>query len=309
MTSKECNSCKLNLPIALFDVESSGYVRNKCHSCRTQQHKDAVKAKQKSVKIIPTEKMCTRCVSSKPSSDFNKSSLSNDGLYKFCRKCFKEVRHRTKEEVKSLSPFMILCVVCKTSKLNSEFKTSAKSTTGHYKTCNSCWKPREWNSDKQKLSEKKYVTNNPEKLRAKWRKSALNPTRIIRDRLNHRIADAMRANKTRKDNTTSNYTGCTMPYLKRWLEFQFTDTIGWHNYGEWHIDHVIPCSTFDLTILSDQQTCFNWKNLRPCLKEENMTKGDKIIDSIIEEQKEKVSQFLKVNPLPTLPGDREEGAE
>lgn len=58
-----------------------------------------------------------------------------------------------------------------------------------------------------------------------------------------------------------------------------------------------------------KKQCFNWRNLRPCWKLENIKKGNKIIDSIINNQKIKVENFLKINPLPTQPGDRVEGIE
>lgn len=189
------------------------------------------------------------------------------------------------------------------------FRSNKKSTTGYFKTCNDCWKPKQWNSEKQKAAEKKYVSNNPEKMRAKWKKAGDNINRKIRDRLNHRIADAFKSLKTRKANKTTNYVGCSIDYLKKWFEFQFDETIGWFNYGDWHIDHVKPCSSFDLSNTEHQLICFNWQNLRPCLKEENMKKGDKILEHLIETQKDKVSEFLKINPLPTQPGDRVEGAE
>ena len=42
------------------------------------------------------------------------------------------------------------------------------------------------------------------------------------------------------------------------------------NYGEWHIDHVKPCSSFDLTNEQEIYECFNWKNIRPCWKKLNL---------------------------------------
>jgi hypothetical protein len=193
-------------------------------------------------------------------------------------------------------------------KQNTSFKPTKKSKTGYFKTCNECWKPREWNSDKQKSAEKKYVQNNPDKLRIKWKKKGEKINNKIRDRLNHRISDAFKSIKSYKSNTTTTYIGCSIDYLKKWFEFHFNDKINWKNYGEWHIDHVLPCSSFDLSKEDEQYKCFNWKNLRPCLKEENLQKGDKIIESVIEKQEEMVSNFIKVNPLPTHPGDRDEGA-
>lgn len=46
------------------------------------------------------------------------------------------------------------------------------------------------------------------------------------------------------------------------------------NYGRmWHIDHVMPCSSFDL---DNMKECFNWKNMRPFKKEKNLKKSSKI---------------------------------
>jgi hypothetical protein len=74
-------------------------------------------------------------------------------------------------------------------------------------------------------------------------------------------------------------------------------------------EFVLPCTYFNLHNEDEQKQCFNWKNLRPCWKIDNIKKGNKIIDSIINEQKIKVDKFLKINPLPTHPGDRVEGTE
>ena len=52
--------------------------------------------------------------------------------------------------------------------------------------------------------------------------------------------------------------------------------MSWENYGKWHIDHIIPCNIFDLTIPSQQEECFNWKNLQPLWAADNLRKGSKI---------------------------------
>ena len=49
----------------------------------------------------------------------------------------------------------------------------------------------------------------------------------------------------------------------------------WDNYGEWHIDHIRPCSSFDLTIQEQQVQCFNYKNLQPLWAIDNISKGAK----------------------------------
>jgi hypothetical protein len=51
----------------------------------------------------------------------------------------------------------------------------------------------------------------------------------------------------------------------------------WQNYGfdTWHIDHVIPCASFDLTDPEQQQKCFHYTNLQPLTIEEHKKKSAK----------------------------------
>ena len=104
------------------------------------------------------------------------------------------------------------------------------------------------------------------------------------------------------------YTGCDMEFLKKWFEFLFTDDMSWNNYGSWHIDHVIPCASFDLINEEAIQKCFNWKNLRPCWSKENMEKSSHIVSEAIENQEKNVKQFMVIS-LPNQPGDRVGGAD
>jgi len=57
--------------------------------------------------------------------------------------------------------------------------------------------------------------------------------------------------------------GCTIEFIKGYLEAQFEPNMSWDNYGEWHIDHILPCASFDLTLPEEQQKCFHYTNLQP----------------------------------------------
>jgi len=74
-------------------------------------------------------------------------------------------------------------------------------------------------------------------------------------------------------------TGCTIDYLVFHLESQFKDGMSWDNYGlfGWHIDHIKPCSYFDLNDPSEQKKCFNYTNLQPLWARENISKSNKIL--------------------------------
>lgn len=85
-------------------------------------------------------------------------------------------------------------------------------------------------------------------------------------------------NGANKADTTKNLLGCTTEELKAHLESQFTDGMSWDNYGThgWHIDHIIPCSSFDMLDPDQQRECFHYTNLQPLWAEDNLRKSDKI---------------------------------
>lgn len=67
--------------------------------------------------------------------------------------------------------------------------------------------------------------------------------------------------------------------------------MSWSNYGDWHIDHIIPCAAFDLNDELEQKACFHYTNLQPMWAKENIQKSDKY--SI----KEKEEYICRVRPL------------
>lgn len=44
----------------------------------------------------------------------------------------------------------------------------------------------------------------------------------------------------------------------------------------WHVDHIIPCSSFDLTDIKQQKICFHYTNLQPLWAIDNLKKSNKI---------------------------------
>ena len=52
------------------------------------------------------------------------------------------------------------------------------------------------------------------------------------------------------------------------------------NYGLWHVDHIKPCFSFDLTDPEQQKICFHYTNLQPLWALENIKKGKKESPSI-----------------------------
>ena len=101
--------------------------------------------------------------------------------------------------------------------------------------------------------------------------------------LRSRLTSALKYNI--KSKATLQLLGCSVYFLKKYLEKRFTKGMTWKNYGfgknKWVIDHIRPCASFDLGKKSEQLKCFHYSNLQPlwfidnCIKKNNFIKEDK----------------------------------
>ena len=94
-----------------------------------------------------------------------------------------------------------------------------------------------------------------------------------------RVTYAVKQQGCGKFASTENLIGCSIKYLIKHLESQFQEGMTWDNHTKtvWHIDHIYPCSAFDLSLKEEQLKCFHYSNMRPMWAEENMSKGCKIL--------------------------------
>lgn len=69
--------------------------------------------------------------------------------------------------------------------------------------------------------------------------------------------------------------GCSMDELKQHLEAQFVDGMNWENWSRdgWHIDHIVPLASFDLTDRDQFLKATHFTNLQPLWAKENISKG------------------------------------
>ena len=108
------------------------------------------------------------------------------------------------------------------------------------------------------------------------KKSLLKPEYKIIRSLRRRMLFVLHGK--RKADSSISLIGCTGEQLKLHLESQFQKGMTWDNYGHkgWHIDHIKPCSSFDLTDPEQQKVCFHYTNLQPLWALDNLIKSDKI---------------------------------
>lgn len=96
----------------------------------------------------------------------------------------------------------------------------------------------------------------------------------ISSNLRHRLNQAIR-NQQKSGSAVSDL-GCSIPALKLHLEEQFQPGMSWKNYGQWHIDHIKPLASFDLTDREDFLQANHYTNLQPLWAEDNLRKGDNV---------------------------------
>ena len=197
------------------------------------------------------QKICSKCEISYSIDRYRKYTDTN--FSNTCKSCLNEmdkIRKNNLRRIKAETTF-VKCEKCQIDKALNSFAKLKK----YYKKkiCKSCY---------------------PQFLREQ--KTASEHNTNINYRIKKSLAARLR-NVLVKNNTTMNYIGCNIQYLREWFEYNFTEEMNWDNYGSfWSIDHIIPVCKFDLTIEDEKLKCWNWSNLMPVTINYNSSK--KLID-------------------------------
>jgi hypothetical protein len=94
--------------------------------------------------------------------------------------------------------------------------------------------------------------------------------------LRTRIWSSLKKQGLKKKDSTMSLVGCSKEELIKHLESQFKEGMNWENWSlnGWHIDHIRPCSSFDLSDPAQVKECFHYSNLQPLWAIENLKKSD-----------------------------------
>lgn len=187
------------------------------------------------------------------------------------------------------------CSKCGVVKEVCDFRKSSKSKLGIQSECKSCAKlryrlNREENLSKKKLYDQKNKQKKSEYDKKYREKNRLKKNQYIREyRKNrrkydpiYRLIESVRARMgffyrekdINKNDNTFSIVGLTPEELKNYLTEKFSEGMTWNNYGEWHIDHIIPLSSgkSEEEIL---KLC-HYTNLQPLWASENIKKSNKL---------------------------------
>lgn len=139
---------------------------------------------------------------------------------------------------------------------------------------------RENNKNTIKIQQKKYFQKNKEKRKEYVNFKYANDLEfMLKKKIRSRFTEILNKKNIKKTTKTLDLIGCSVEELKTHIESQFKKGMTWENYGlyGWHIDHIKPCASFDLTDPVQQKLCFHYTNLQPLWAKDNWEKKDKII--------------------------------
>jgi hypothetical protein len=214
----------------------------------------------------------------------DKHKQLNKTYYEANKEKIKARQHANKERSKIIKKNYYELNKDKIRNRQKKYREANKENLRKYKKA---W--REANKEKVKEQQKTWREANGER-RKTWRK--LNKTKINKVRKNLRRINIQfklstnlrgRLNKAIKGNYKSGSAvkdlGCTIDELKLYLESKFQEDMSWDNWTKdgWHIDHIRPLSSFDLTNREEFLQACHYTNLQPLWAKDNFAKKDKII--------------------------------
>jgi hypothetical protein len=196
------------------------------------------------------EKICDKCEVNYQISSYRKYNETSIG--KTCKKCLNELDKIRKKNLRQKRSETVL-VKCEKCQEEKALKCFAKLKKFYKKKiCRSCY-PNFLTEQKTEWCKNEHDTN-------------------INYRIKKSLAARLRAVIV-KNNSTMNYIGCNIQYLREWFEYNFTSEMNWDNYGSyWSIDHIIPVCKFELTDEDEKLKCCNWTNLMPVTVKYNSSK-------------------------------------
>lgn len=187
-------------------------------------------------------------------------------------------------------------VILRTLKENGvSFTTSGRRYIGGKKVATKKWidknkehlsgKMRTWyenNKEHRKQYLKEYREKNIDKIRETKRiyqkhKRHTDPIYKLISNFRSAIYIVLKENNLQKYGHYFDVLGYTPEQLIEHLERQFNNGMTWENYGEWHIDHIKPISSFIFESSDDGEfrKCWSLENLQPMWGIENIKKGNK----------------------------------
>jgi hypothetical protein len=265
---KSCSKCGITKIESLFIPK-----RNICKECRNKKSREKYSEMQLN-NIIETKQNCNNCDEEKLISGFHKGrKICCDCINKKRREKYDNNEEHRKKLIKMASEF-------KHNKVIERQKIKEEEIGKENKKCNYC----------EEIKHNSCFRYNRLKCRICERDEPIDKfKRIIRSRIY--------ASLKNKNMKTIEYLGCTNNEYLKWILSINKDYTLDNRGEEWHIDHVIPISKFDLDNDEEVKIAFNWRNTMPLSPKDNLSKNNKIIKEQIENHYKTLIKYHIENKL------------
>lgn len=215
-------------------------------------------------------KVCNRCKKNKPLSAYYNKKDSKDGKATICKECRKvqdKAYYQKNRELK-------IAYAKQWEKDNPEKRREIARR--HYLKNQEYYqkKDQEWfQKNKARLRPIRAKYQRERKKKDPHYKLAF----TVREKTWHAIT------KDWKSSSSLELLGCSIEELKVHIESLFQTGMTWDNWSHdgWHLDHIIPIASFDLSKEEEQRKCFHYTNLQPLWAEDNLSKQDKVLEEFI----------------------------
>jgi hypothetical protein len=211
------------------------------------------------------EKTCTKCKRVLPIEQFHHDSSRPSGVYPSCKECNRKEKRRY--------------FATNRRKVLDGMKRHRDSHKAEYAA------RRKADIERRRQWHRNWKQRNKEHCKA-WRTAYAerrkhDPVWKMKKMLRNRLLYVLREAGTTRCEGTLSLLGCSFETFVTHIESLFQQGMTWDNHGrwktgepmKWHIDHIRPCASFDLTDPEQQKQCFHYTNLQPLWADQNLIKN------------------------------------
>lgn len=173
--------------------------------------------------------------------------------------------------------------------LNKKSRERRSKNKSHYRALHKAWREankeqhrknaKDWyyrNIDRARANHRTWARKNRDKINSWTREhKSKNPGFKLACQLRVRVSNALKRRGLRRVGSAVKDLGISIEEYKRYLENLFQPGMCWDNYGEWHVDHIIPLASFNLEDPEQFKQATYYTNTQPLWAEENLRKGKK----------------------------------
>lgn len=146
-------------------------------------------------------------------------------------------------------------------------------------TCKVCRKMyiddwRKKNAEQVITTNRQYKIDNKEVVLKQKRERYARPEVKLVNTLRNRYSDVVITQKS-TSKESQKVLGCTIKEYRSYVENLFLPGMSWSNHGFWHLDHIKPLASFDLTDHEEVKKAFHFSNTQPLWAVDNLKKGAK----------------------------------